>query len=94
MSNPPRAHNRLPRVGTSPAARPPGVRTQSGRTPGARPSAGRAGLYRGGVNRPDAMTGPSLAESFMTARINIGKVFRADSPNFFLLLGIDRKSVV
>lgn len=32
------------------------------------------------------MTPPS--DSFLTARIKLGKVFRADSPNFFLLLGL------
>ena len=58
MSNPPRAHNRIPRVN------------------------------RPGAIHPDAGNGPTVAESFMTARITLGKVFRADSPNFFWLLGI------
>ena len=30
----------------------------------------------------------SSVDSFLTARINLGKVFRADSPDFFLLLGL------
>lgn len=37
---------------------------------------------------PPLQTFSSASDSFLTARINLGKVFRVDSPNFFLLLGL------
>ncbi|WP_281362534.1 peptidoglycan glycosyltransferase FtsW [Alpinimonas psychrophila] len=40
---------------------------------------------RGQVTPPPSS---SSVDSFLTARINLGKVFRADSPDFFLLLGL------
>ena len=38
--------------------------------------------------RTSSRTSSAPSETFLTARIHLGKVFRADSPNFYLLLGI------